>query len=179
MTELTDILYVQRELPDTLSPLSISCLRILVPETSLPLWATFNTVRSEQIRSSARDEEVARVRTLAELPRLVVDAIPTVRYLAIGDLAPNRALFTDAHIQDERLADVFADAPKEESIVSEWDDLRRVQCVRKQTWWRIEEREGSRVLVEISEEEGEEAQREIEAGGYDDDEQIHCECSGF
>ncbi|KAI0707030.1 hypothetical protein C8Q76DRAFT_800398 [Earliella scabrosa] len=161
-----------RELPDTLSPLSISCLRILVPETSLPLWATFNTVRSEQIRSSARDEEVARVRTLAELPHLVVDAIPTVRYLAIGDLAPNRALFTDAHIQDERLADVFADAPKEESIVSEWDDLRRVQCVRKQTWWRIEEREGSRVLVEISEEEGEEAQREIEAGGYDDDEQI-------
>lgn len=154
-------------------------MRILVPETPRARWAIPDDIGEDSWNTRARGLEISRVRGLALLPSALADAIPTLRYLAVGDAAPNRALFSESDICREELHDLFADAPAEESVVYEWDELRRVECIKKQCWWRVVNHEGRRVLVEISEEEGEEAQRVIEAGQDDMTAQIDRELSEF
>ena len=104
-----------------------------------------------------------RVRVVNALPRPLVDGIPSLRYLSIADMAPNPAFEIDA-------SEWGGGAPSSgtgDCVVYEWDELREVDTVRKQTWWKIVEEDGQRKTVEISENEGEHARSEIEHGDLD------------
>ena len=63
-------------------------------------------------------------------------------------------------------------------MVYEWDELREVDTIRKQVWWKIIEEDGERKMVEISEDEGESAQRVLEEqdGKADGIAQVEGEC---
>ncbi len=104
-----------------------------------------------------------RVRAVAALPRPLVDAIPSLRYLAVADMAPNPA-FTDEAPED---AADGASGSSVEGAVYEWDELRQVGGIRRQAWWKIVEEDGKRIMVEISEDEGERAQRRVEDGDFE------------
>lgn len=114
----------------------------------------------EEGLAKIRQQEVDRVKALAALPDPLVRALPSLRYLAVGDMAPNMQLLGEGADVD---ASVAALRVKDEEVVWEWDELRRLSAVRKQCWWRIVDGPIGRQLVEISEYEGEEAQWQIES----------------
>ena len=115
-----------------------------------------------------------RVRVVNALPRPLVDGIPSLRYLSIADMAPNPAFEIDA---SEWVGDVPSSGA-EDGVVYEWDELREVDTIRKQVWWKIIEEDGERKMVEISEDEGESAQRVLEEqdGKADGIAQVEGEC---
>ncbi|KAI0749246.1 hypothetical protein C8Q80DRAFT_612332 [Daedaleopsis nitida] len=156
-------------IPNVLQTVPLLVLRIVVPSTISPGWSAgyrYDKSMKDDARKLCRAREICRVRALAELPQLCIEAIPTLLYMAIGDTAPNMDLFDRSDVNDEELADVFQHGQGEGPIESEWDELRQLDCVRKQRWWKIEARESQRILVEISEDGGEEAQRLIEEPQY-------------
>ncbi|KAI0749239.1 hypothetical protein C8Q80DRAFT_1269144 [Daedaleopsis nitida] len=122
--------------PRVFRPLPLVCLRIVVPVNGG--WV------GDRLRI-ATDETVPA-------------AIPTLRYLSIGDLAPKLLLLNGADVDDEELADVFQFGCGEGRTAGDWDELWRVHGLWAQRWWRIEELGGERVLVAISEDEGKTAQ---------------------
>ncbi|RDX56957.1 hypothetical protein OH76DRAFT_1476452 [Lentinus brumalis] len=145
------------KLPAALSSIPLVCLRVLVPE----LQGQPNIVLEGQ-RNHGREREIKRIKALIALPCLLVRAIPSLRYLSVGDLAPN------THVTGVPIADAALDALRlkaEDFVVTKWDEMRWLDIIRMRCWWRIEDGpSGSpRELVEISEEEGEEAQRQIES----------------
>ncbi|KAI1797107.1 hypothetical protein LXA43DRAFT_1147952 [Ganoderma leucocontextum] len=148
-------------------------LKILVPPTPEPLrvfysWEWDSDVDHIQAPAEAKAREMARVSALAALPRPLVDAIPSLRYLSVADMALNPALEKDA---PEWVSDA-ASSRAEDGVVYEWDELREVDAIRKQMWWKIAEEDGRRTMVEISEDEGERAQRVVEDGDFEDVSQI-------
>ncbi len=149
---------IQSKLPAALSSIPLVCLRVLVPE---PLQGQPNIVLKGQ-RNYGWEREIKRIKALIALPCLLVRAIPSLRYLSVGDLAPN------THVTGVPIADAALDALRlkaEDFVVTKWDEMRWLDIIRMRCWWRIEDGpSGSpRELVEISEEEGEEAQRQIES----------------
>lgn len=162
----------QLDVPKVFRTIPLICLRIVVPVNGG--WTGVDRLRiasdadvREALRKRLREHEIHRVRTLAALPQLCLEAIPTLRYLSIGDLAPKLHLLNSADIDDEELADVFQFGCSPEGRLSgDWDELWRVYGLYAQRWWRIAEREGERALVSISEDEGEEAQGQIESREY-------------
>lgn len=160
----TDGIALQLNIPNIIHAIPLLVLRIVVPSTITPGWSAgyrFDEDMKDEARKLCRGREICRLRALCELPQLCIDAIPSLLYLAIGDAAPNTDLFNRSDLVDEALADIFQYGQGEGPIESEWDELRQLDCVRKQRWWKIEVRERQRILVEISEDEGEEAQRLI------------------
>ncbi|KAI0715764.1 hypothetical protein C8T65DRAFT_707496 [Cerioporus squamosus] len=148
-------------LPAALSALPLECLRVLVPEQKQRRWSQGFASKEEGI-AQLRQQEIDRVTALAALaalPPLLVRALPSLRYLAVGDMAPNMQLLGDGTDVD---ASVIALGVKEEDVVGEWDELRQLSVIRKQCWWRVVDGPRGRELVEIEEAEGEEAQRQIE-----------------
>lgn len=137
-------------------------LRILVPQI-LPLLTVIipgiddDDGQDTQVRNATKRREMERVHAVAALPRPLVDAIPSLRYLAVADMAANRAVVDD-------LADGVSGGSERGSGVYEWDEMREVEGIGKQVWWKVVEEDGQRVLREISEDEGERAQRVIEDG---------------
>ena len=115
-----------------------------------------------------------RVRAVAALPRPLVDAIPSLRYLSVADMAPNPAFKIDASEWEGGIPSRGA----EDRVVYEWDELREVDTIRKLMWWKIVEEDGQRKLVEISEDEGERAQRVLEEqdGDVEGISQVEGEC---
>ncbi|RDX43509.1 hypothetical protein OH76DRAFT_1487780 [Lentinus brumalis] len=150
---------VPSKLPAALSGLSLVCLRVLVPEQKQRRWKMGFASKEEGL-AKIRQQEVDRVKALAALPDPLVRALPSLRYLAVGDMAPNMQLLGEGADVD---ASVAALRVKDEEVVWEWDELRRLSAVRKQCWWRIVDGPIGRQLVEISEYEGEEAQWQIES----------------
>ncbi len=106
-----------------------------------------------------RHREINRVKALLPLPALLVRAIPSLRYLSIGDMAPNSEVLGRTAV-DPSIRALCVD---EKDVEWEWDALRRLAMIRRQCWWRVVDGTHERELVEISVEEGEEAQRRIES----------------
>ena len=150
-------------------------LKILVPQI-LPLLTVIipgmadddDDGQNTQVRDATKRRELERVRAVAALPRPLVDAIPSLRYLAIADMAANRAVVDD-------LADGASSGSEKGGGVYEWDEMREVEGIGKQVWWKVVEDDGHRVLREIPEDEGERAQRVIEDGGEEGISQIEGE----
>ncbi|KAM5539232.1 hypothetical protein V8D89_007105 [Ganoderma adspersum] len=135
-------------------------LKILVPQI-LPLLTVIipgmadDDGQNTRMRQAIKRREMERVRAVAALPRPLVDAIPSLRYLAVADMAANHAVVDDP-------ADGASGSSERGGGVYEWDEMREVEGIEKQVWWKVVEEDGKRVLREISEDEGERAQRVIE-----------------
>ncbi|RPD72374.1 hypothetical protein L226DRAFT_573123 [Lentinus tigrinus ALCF2SS1-7] len=145
------------ELPHALRSLQLKCLRVLVPHElrvrcflDLQTWA--------EKRAPDQEEEINRVKALAALPPLVVHTFPSLRYLSVGDAAPNMDLWWGLPLDPV----VSALQVDEKAVEWEWDFLRHLMVIRKQRWWRVVDGPQGRELVEITSGEGEAAQREIE-----------------
>ncbi|KAI0715800.1 hypothetical protein C8T65DRAFT_770691 [Cerioporus squamosus] len=99
---------------------------------------------------------------LIALPCMLARAIPSLQYLAVGDMAPDR------DVLGVPSGDPAIDALRmDKDIVSKCDELRRLYYIGKHCWWRIVDGPHGRELTEILEEEGEEAQRQIECVNED------------
>ncbi|KAI1797108.1 hypothetical protein LXA43DRAFT_1147957 [Ganoderma leucocontextum] len=162
-----------RQLLDMLSNIPLSVLKILVPPTPSPSRKnSADYYRRELAKAKVKEKE--RMVAMAALPRLLVDAIPSLCYLSVADMAPNTAL-TDDTPDGSDTGDSSDDYDDSESGVRPdgWDDLREIGRIGKQMWWKIVEEEGQRVMVEISEDEGERAKREVEL--QDDEEMLRIE----
>ncbi|RPD72360.1 hypothetical protein L226DRAFT_511835 [Lentinus tigrinus ALCF2SS1-7] len=145
-----------------LPSLPLVCLRVLVfPEEDSPdMW-----YKAEEWESGLRrlgERAASRLQKLAELPNQLVRSLPSLRYLALGDTAPNVGLVGDAAAFGSAI--IRARQVQEDNIVWECDELRRMLSIRKhqQSWWRVVNGPHGRELLTISEKEGEEAQRLIE-----------------
>ena len=157
--------------------MSVFMLKILVPATTQPIHM-FGTgewdseVDSMGALSEAKTRERERVRALAALPRPLVDALPSLRYLAVADMAANPALVDDG---PEELQSGIPRRARED-VIYEWDELRQIDCIREQRWWKIVQEGGERRMVQISENEGECAQRMIEENGSETTTEVEGEC---
>ena len=152
---------MQNTLTVALAPLPLLCLRVLVPQeelTRVAMWDASEEEKQAALRH-AQEREVNRVKALVALPDLLPRALPLLQYLAVGDAAPNMGLLGDEYNAD---ACITALHVREEDVVWEWDELRRLAFVRRQRWWRVVDGPHGRHCVEISEEEGEKAQQRIE-----------------
>lgn len=96
------------------------------------------------VDARARDE--FRVLALNNLPQGLIDAMPSLRYLAIGDVLENEDLKGDK---------------------KPWEE-RKLGYIGKICWWRTKREEGRAELEEIPREVGEEAQRLIERPDLDE-----------
>ncbi|PIL35288.1 hypothetical protein GSI_02013 [Ganoderma sinense ZZ0214-1] len=138
-------------------------LKILIPQV-LPLRTLVipgleadSDMLNRQRREATKRREMERVCAVAALPQPLVDAIPSLRYLAVADMAPNPAVVGEA-------ADGASGVSEREGRVYEWDEMREMEGVGKQGWWKVVEEGGKRVVKEIPEDEGERVQRVIEDG---------------
>ena len=94
---LTLSLCGQDGLPAALASLRLECLLISVPA---PTRAHFlfepelyaDSEEGQAMRADARVQELQRITMLEALPAMLAIAIPTLRVLAIGDVAPSRAV---------------------------------------------------------------------------------------
>ncbi|TFK82423.1 hypothetical protein K466DRAFT_556600 [Polyporus arcularius HHB13444] len=143
-------------LPTALMSLPLICLRVFVEgrqyDVSIPEL-------DQGLGPRIRHREINRVKALLPLPPLLVRAIPSLRYLSIGDMAPNSEVLGRTAV-DPSIRALCVD---EKDVEWEWDALRRLAMIRRQCWWRVVDGTHERELVEISVEEGEEAQRRIES----------------
>ena len=155
-------------------------LKILVPPTSVPRRSFIfcgekkRSATYERDLTAAKMREKERVSAVAVLPRPFVDAIPSLRYFSLADMAPTPTLADDADpsgTSDEP----DSDNPENGAVPEQWDTLHEIRPT-KQMWWKIVEEDGQRTMIEIGEDEGERMKREVEL--QDDDEmlQIEGEC---
>ena len=115
--------------------------------------------------------EKERVSAVAVLPRPFVDAIPSLRYFSLADMAPTPTLADDADpsgTSDEP----DSDNPENGAVPEQWDTLHDIRPT-KQMWWKIVEEDGQRTMIEIGEDEGERVKREVEL--QDDEEMLWIE----
>ncbi|RPD59736.1 hypothetical protein L227DRAFT_527271 [Lentinus tigrinus ALCF2SS1-6] len=140
------------ELPHALRSLPLQCLRVLVPHQQRFLYYT-NRWNKEAKEARNREEEINRIKALARLPPLMVHTFPSLRCLSVGNAIPDMQLLRDTPL------DPAASALQVDDEEWGWDYLRHVGIHR---WWRVVDGLHGRELVEITEEEGEAAQREIE-----------------
>ena len=112
---------------------------------------------------------------VAVLPRPFVDAIPSLRYFSLADMASTPALADDADASGTS-DEPDSDDPENGAVPEQWDTLHEIKPT-KQMWWKIVEEDGQRTMIEIGEEEGERMKREVEL--QDDEEmlRIEGECS--
>ncbi|TBU65219.1 hypothetical protein BD310DRAFT_972660 [Dichomitus squalens] len=158
--------WLTRLFVEALRGIHIHVLKILVPVTPQPIrmiysWELDSEIDNLGALSEAKTREKERVYALAALPRPLVDAIPSLRYLSVADMAPNPALWDDSLVESHNAASNCT----RKGVVYEWDELRHVDCIREQRWWKIVDDRDRRSLVEISEDEGRDAQHLIEEGG--------------
>ncbi|RPD53121.1 hypothetical protein L227DRAFT_420666 [Lentinus tigrinus ALCF2SS1-6] len=136
----------------------LQCLRVLVPHETrywyLPQDKKANVARDRQ-------EEIDRVKALNALPPLLAHAFPWLRYLSVADAAPNMYLLQDTPLEPS----ISALQVDEGAVGWGWDELRHLMGIRRQRWWRVVYGPHGRELVEITSEEGEAAQQEIETSG--------------
>nr|VWO99948.1 Endochitinase 2 (EC (Chitinase 2) [Ganoderma boninense] len=126
-------------------------LKILIPQAVPLLTITIPGMEDDMLNAQARSatqwREMERVRAVAALPQPLVDAIPSLRYLAVADMSPNPAIVEDA-------AHDGSGSSETDGGVYEWDEMREVEGIGKQMWWKVVEEDGKRVLKETSEDEG-------------------------
>ncbi|RPD72365.1 hypothetical protein L226DRAFT_511839 [Lentinus tigrinus ALCF2SS1-7] len=159
------------ELPHALCALPLQCLRVLVPPDHH--WREPSLDRKAKVTRD-QEEEINRVKALIALPPLLVHAFPLLRCLSVGDAAPDMELLEDTPL-DPAVSALQVD---EEAVEWEWDylrlvgavgwgwdELRHLMGIRRQRWWRVVYGPHGRELVEITSEEGEAAQQEIETSG--------------
>ncbi|RPD72414.1 hypothetical protein L226DRAFT_490269 [Lentinus tigrinus ALCF2SS1-7] len=137
------------ELPHALHSLPLQCLRVLVPHQQRFLY--YWNKEAKEARN--REEEINRIKALARLPPLMVHTFPSLRCLSVGNAIPYMQLLRDTPL------DPAASALQVDDEEWGWDYLRHVGIHR---WWRVVDGLHGRELVEITDEEGEAAQREIE-----------------
>ncbi|RPD53122.1 hypothetical protein L227DRAFT_617256 [Lentinus tigrinus ALCF2SS1-6] len=137
-----------------LPSLPLLCLRVLVFQEEIPpMWSWDGAEEQNVALRLAREREASRMQKLAALPNQLVRALPSLRYLSLGDTAPNASRLVD----NPSTSIIRA----EDNVLTQWDKLRRTHSVKKQSWWRIVIGPYGKELVAISEEEGEEAQHLI------------------
>ncbi|PIL35286.1 hypothetical protein GSI_02011 [Ganoderma sinense ZZ0214-1] len=155
-----------RQLLDTLGKIPLLVLKILVPPTSVPRRVKFrgrrtNAAAYKELAEAKMRREKERVQAVAEWPQPFADAIPSLRYFSLGDMAANPALVDDANASET--SDEADTDDAENSATPEhwkWDALRETGLM-KRMWWKIVEEGGRRVMVEISADEGERVKRQF------------------
>ena len=152
-------------------------LKILVPPTSVPRRSFIfcgekkRSATYERDLTAAKMREKERVSAVAVLPRPFVDAIPSLRYFSLADMAPTPALADDADAS-ETSDEPVSDDPENGAVPEQWDTLHEIRPT-KQMWWKIVEEDGQRTMIEIGEDEGERVKREVEL--QDDEEMLWIE----
>ncbi|PIL35280.1 hypothetical protein GSI_02005 [Ganoderma sinense ZZ0214-1] len=167
-----------RQLLDALGNIPLLVLKILVPPTSVPRRIKFpgrrtNVAAYKQELAEAKMREKERVQAVAEWPQPFANAIPSLRYFSLTDMAPNPTLVDDADASET--SDEADTDDAENSATPEhwkWDALRETGLMERM-WWKIVEEGGRRVMVEILADEGERVKREVEL--QDDEEMLRIE----
>ncbi|KAM5539230.1 hypothetical protein V8D89_007103 [Ganoderma adspersum] len=165
------------QLLDTLGNIPLLVLKILVPPTSVPrrsfIFCGQKKISATYKRdlAAAKTREKERVSAVAVLPRPFVDAIPSLRYFSLADMAPNPALVDDVDAA-ESSDEPDSDDSENGGVPGQWDTLREIRPV-KRMWWKVVEEDGQRSMIEICDDEGERMKREVEL--QDDEEMLQIE----
>ncbi|KAH9921503.1 uncharacterized protein BXZ73DRAFT_104393 [Epithele typhae] len=180
------------QLPLALSPLHVVHLTIDLPHWDGDRWRDMWSAATllqmfrrplyaragnrHRPRSSVKDrwsKDRQRARFIEDLPRLVVDAVPTLRVFALGDCGPPRreiAMWDRGPPRHEPGWDVDLDAvglplPPGGTITGPY--ATAAESTRRKRWWWIQGEGEGREMVEIWAEDGERARDIVESEGFD------------
>ncbi|KAI0661872.1 hypothetical protein C8Q70DRAFT_683958 [Cubamyces menziesii] len=153
----------------TLGILPIVCLRLYVHPVScpiargnVPVGFSYRCNYHEEPDDSrmcadARKMERRRIETMPTLPQRLMDAVPSLRYLALIDSQPNNTSW-DVGADDEW---PITDGGDDDYQAPHWDEVRETDWTLSTCWWRVVEGSLGRTLETISAEEAERVQHQI------------------
>lgn len=107
--------------------------------------------------ADARKMERRRIETMPTLPQRLMDAVPSLRYLALIDSQPNNTSW-DVGADDEW---PITDGGDDDYQAPHWDEVRETDWTLSTCWWRVVEGSLGRTLETISAEEAERVQHQI------------------
>ncbi|CDO71791.1 hypothetical protein BN946_scf184939.g15 [Trametes cinnabarina] len=172
-------------IPESVRSLTIPCLRIYLPQ--LPWYPLRPYVYGNVDRSERRERiidalrmEAHRAQAPLTLPHRLIEAVPSLRYVAILDSGPNKFILELAPDVDdppndldlaalaelEKVAqfndeDDSSEDEEDEDWSRTWDELRGTDHFVSYTWWQVAEEADGRVVKPITIEEGERVQRQF------------------
>ncbi|KAI0326470.1 hypothetical protein GY45DRAFT_1310445 [Cubamyces sp. BRFM 1775] len=146
-------------MPEFLAQLRVPCLRLYFPIPQLTFAHNFlaNDVEGDVRPTPARELEIRRVKALRSLPQRLLEAMPSLRCLAVLDGGSLGTILQRKSNEDDSDSE---DGDHAHADVYEWDELRRTDHIRSMKWWRVVDGPDGRTLQRITEEEGERVQQE-------------------